>query len=206
VKLAAEGTLTTNLSRVPLIGSVAAKVDAALVTKAITTSSEHINRYVQTRFKDRGRPDAYHRFSVTRGMDVKLHEYKKIPLIRDATEKYLAQPATRKAIEACAKKLSTLDLPQNIVKKRKSFSEPNDIESVVEASSGLTKELLLKMHQLPSEASVALFLTPESLWPKEWSFEPMSIHDIFLNASEIDPTGELVFKFALKNPQKKLLI
>ncbi|KAK3495948.1 hypothetical protein B0T13DRAFT_473804 [Neurospora crassa] len=66
--------------------------------KEETTDCERAHRDAEKRFTDF--PDTYFRFNVPDVADqVKLHKYKKIPLLKEATTRYLETPAVKEWIE-----------------------------------------------------------------------------------------------------------
>jgi hypothetical protein len=104
VRLAAEGTARTNIFGLPIIGRMAAKIDAAIVTAALATSSEYIHYVADSKFQGTG---IYYRFNVSAETNIRLFEYQKMDAMRKATENYLQQDPIAEYARKCVSQLQT---------------------------------------------------------------------------------------------------
>jgi len=102
VKLAAEGTARTNSFGLPVIGWMAAKIDAAIVAAALATSSETVHGVARSMFQG---TDIYYRFNVYEETNIKLFEYQKMDAMRKATENYLQQDQIAEYARKCVSQL-----------------------------------------------------------------------------------------------------
>ncbi|KAF8532066.1 acyl transferase/acyl hydrolase/lysophospholipase, partial [Trichophaea hybrida] len=104
VKLAAEGAARTNIFGLPIIGRMAAKIDAAIVVAALATSSENIHCVAESMFQGTG---IYYRFNVCEETNIKLFEYQKMDAMRKATENYLQQDPIAEYARKCVSQLQS---------------------------------------------------------------------------------------------------
>ncbi|KAI5816743.1 acyl transferase/acyl hydrolase/lysophospholipase [Pyronema omphalodes] len=126
LELAAEGAVLTGLLNFPILGQVAAKVDAAIVTAALATSSQHIHQFAELKFRGTG---IYYRFNVQQPTNVKLFEYKKMPDMVKATQEYLKEIKTTELLQECVSRLKHIAVDPNEDGVRK-FSDPVDVMTV----------------------------------------------------------------------------
>ncbi|KAF8535216.1 acyl transferase/acyl hydrolase/lysophospholipase [Trichophaea hybrida] len=130
LQLAAEGTMRTNMSGVPILGNIAAKIDAAVVAAAIATSSEHIHLFAEDKFHTTGNSEKYYRFNVREETNIALFEHKKMGAMRQATERYLQQDSIVEYTNNCVSRLQNLNF--NLERgSRTSFSSSDDIQSLI---------------------------------------------------------------------------
>lgn len=148
LRLAAEGTVRTNMFMLPFLGKIAAKIDAALVTTALATSSEHIHLFAQSKFRGTG---IYYRFNVCAQTDIKLFEHQKIGAMIQVTEDYLQEASTLTLMRKCVSRLLNMQVNSNSRNKRRTFSSPNDIQSLIESTAN--PEILDIIQQQPVETT-----------------------------------------------------
>jgi hypothetical protein len=128
LELAAEGTVLTSLLHFPILGQMAAKIDAAIVTAALATSSQHIHRFAELKFRGTG---IYYRFDVRQPTNVKLFEYKKMPDMVKATQEYLEEINTTELLQECVSRLKHIAVDPSDDGVRK-FSDPVDVMTIRE--------------------------------------------------------------------------
>ncbi|KAA8909949.1 acyl transferase/acyl hydrolase/lysophospholipase [Sphaerosporella brunnea] len=164
LKLAAEGTVRTNMLWLPFFGKLAAKLDAALVAAALATSSEHIHRFAESKFRGTG---IYYRFNVCEQTDIKLFEHRKMGAMVKATNEYLKQASTAEFTRKCVARLQNLRVDLNPRHTRRTFSSPNDIQTLIESTVNPT--ILETIRQQPVETTWDI--PPEMLWSQCTDYE-----------------------------------
>lgn len=189
LNLAKEGTVRTNLSVLPYFGKLAAKIDTALVTAALATSSEHIHRFAESKFRGTA---IYYRFNVCKKTDIKLFEYRKMDAMIEATDEYLKQASTLMSIRKCVTQLQNLRADLDGRHKRRTFSSPSDIQSLVEST--INPAILENILRQPVETTCDIL--PEMLWSPCTDYElSPTIQMGEYAAGDGLPFGHLTFQF-----------
>jgi hypothetical protein len=156
LRLAAEGTVRTNMFVLPFLGKIAARLDASLVAAALATSSEHIHLFAQSKFRG---TEIYYRFNVCTNPDIKLFEHQKMGAMIKATEDYLGLASTAELIQNYVSRLKSMPVDMNSRDTRRTFSNPNDIQSLIEST--INPAILDTIQQQPVETTWDI--APENL-------------------------------------------
>jgi len=169
---------------------MAAKIDAAIVAAALATSSEHIHRYAESKFRGTG---IYYRFNVCEETNIKLFEHQKMVAMRMVTENYLQQASTAEYTRKFISQLQNLYVNPNNRDLQKRFGSPTDIQTLIEST--IHPETLNIIQALPLE-STSLNIAPEALRSPTNDYEVIPTVQIekYISTSDI-PMGHLVLSF-----------